>query len=309
MELLVQKGCKFMKNLKKEDLELMSYGDIAELCTYLGDKDYADFLLKRKKVLADKVNEVAWNGEYYVRAFSKFGVVGDKTSKNGGKIYVNPQSWAILSEIVPEDRLQSILDAIQSMETEEGIPMCCPAYETYDETVGRMSGMLPGVYENAGIYNHAGCFKIMADCKLRRGEQAVATLKKVAPDGPNNPSMKTTTEPYVFTNCYLKHPTVDMQVGFSWQTGTSAWGLKCYYEGILGLQRGYDGLHILPSIPESWDKVTAVRHYRGNRLNITYYNEGGLNVQMVVDGKPVEGNVVPLFDDDNEHEVIVTLKK
>ena len=285
------------------------YGEIAELSTYLGDKAYAEFLLQRKQVLADKVNEVAWNGEYYVRAFSKFGIVGDKTSKNGGKIYVNPQSWAILADIVPEDRLQSVLNAIQSMETDEGIPMCCPPYEKYDETVGRMSSMLPGVYENAGIYNHAGCFKIMADCKLRRGEQAVATLKKVAPDGVKNPSFKTTTEPYVFTNCYLKHPTVDMQVGFSWQTGTSAWGLKCYYEGILGLQRGYDGLHIVPSIPESWKTVTATREYRGNRLHITYYNEGGLNVQMLVDGKYIAGDVVPLFDDNDEHEVVVTLKK
>lgn len=43
--------------------------------------------------------------------------------------------------------------------------------------------MLPGVYENGGIYNHAGCFKIMADCKLHRGEQAVGTFLKILPDG------------------------------------------------------------------------------------------------------------------------------
>ena len=170
-----------------------------------------------------------------------------------------------------------------------------------------MSGMLPGVYENGGIYNHAGCFKVMADCKLHRGEHAVATLKKIVPDGLNNPSSKTTTEPYVFTNCYSKHPAVDMMVGFSWQTGTSAWGLKSYYEGILGLQRGYDGLHIDPSFPKSWKHVTAQRNYRGNRLNIEYVNEGGQNVKMFVDGKPVNGNVVPLFEDNNEHKIKVVL--
>lgn len=167
--------------------------------------------------------------------------------------------------------------------------------------------MLPGVYENGGIYNHAGCFKVMADCKLRRGENAVATLKKIAPDGEANPSEVTTAEPYVFTNCYLKHPSVDMQVGFSWQTGTSAWALKCYYEGILGLQRGYDGLHILPSLPKSWKRLTAVRCYRGNRLNISYENAGGLNVALTVDGKAIEGNVVPLFDDDKPHDISVRL--
>lgn len=69
-----------------------------------------------------------------------------------------------------------------------------------------MSGMLPGVYENGGIYNHAGCFKVMADCALGRAEEAYASLGAIVPDGPRNPSEKTTVEPYVFVNCYLKHP-------------------------------------------------------------------------------------------------------
>lgn len=41
------------------------------------------------------------------------------------------------------------------METDEGVPLCSPAYIAFDEAVGRMSGMLPGIYENGGIYNHA----------------------------------------------------------------------------------------------------------------------------------------------------------
>ena len=91
----------------------------------------------------------------------------------GGKIYVNTQSWAILSGICPRERMQSVIAAMDSMETEKGIPMCSPAYQTYDETVGRMSGMLAGVYENGGIYNHAGCFKVMADCALGRGDEEI----------------------------------------------------------------------------------------------------------------------------------------
>lgn len=287
-----------------------AYSDISDLFKFIGgaeNESYANYLLERRKVICDTVNAIAWNGDYYVRAFSKFGKIGDRGDKVGGEIYINPQSWSILSEVVPEDRLEKLLASIDGMETDEGIPLCSPAYSHYDERVGRMSGMLPGVYENGGIYNHAGCFKVMADCKLHRGEHAVATLKKIVPDGLNNPSSKTTTEPYVFTNCYSKHPAVDMMVGFSWQTGTSAWGLKSYYEGILGLQRGYDGLHIDPSFPKSWKHVTAQRNYRGNRLNIEYVNEGGQNVKMFVDGKPVNGNVVPLFEDNNEHKIKVVL--
>ncbi|HIY97531.1 MAG TPA: hypothetical protein H9729_07565 [Candidatus Borkfalkia excrementigallinarum] len=283
-----------------------AYAELADLARYLGEADFAEYLMGRKAALADIVNETAYNGEYYVRAFSKFGVVGDKTAEHGGKIYINPQSWSILADVVPQERLASVLAAIDGMETPEGIPLCAPAYDRYDETVGRMSGMLPGVYENGGIYNHAGCFKVMADCKLHRGENAVGTFLKIVPDGPSNPSSVTTTEPYVFTNCYLKHPSVDMQVGFSWQTGTSAWGLKCYYEGILGLQRTYAGLRVSPSLPASWKTVTAERVFRGDRLKITYHNEAQSgNVRLVADGRAVEGDVLPVFGDGKVHAVDV----
>lgn len=138
------------------------YDEMAELCGYLGEEEYTARLKDNKRKLADLHNKEAYNGEYYVRAISKYGVIGDKGSENGGEIYVNPQSWSILSGVCPKERLQSVIAAMDGMETEEGIPMCSPPYRSYDERVGRMSGMLPGVYENGGIYNHAGCFKVMA---------------------------------------------------------------------------------------------------------------------------------------------------
>lgn len=285
------------------------YDEMEALAERLGESGYAARLRAGKQKLADTVNAVAWNGEYYVRAFSKYGVVGDKTSENGGKIYVNPQSWSILSGVCPPERLDAVVRAMDAMETSEGIPMCAPSYKEYDESVGRMSGMLPGVYENGGIYNHAGCFKVMADCRLGRGESAVNALKKIAPDGEKNPSSLTTAEPYVFTNCYLKHPTVDMQVGFSWQTGSSAWGLMCYYEGILGLCRDYDGLRVEPAFPESWKRAEAWRNYRGSRLHITYVNRGGRQILLKIDGKETEGDTIPAFSDGQPHEVTVILKK
>lgn len=285
------------------------YEEMSRLFEYMGEEEAAKELREKKARLAEMINAEAYNGEYYVRAFSKFGVVGDKSSENGGKIYINPQSWSILSGVCPKERIEKVVKAIDGMESEEGIPMCAPSYKKYDERVGRMSGMLAGVYENGGIYNHAGCFKVMADCKLKRGSRAVETLKKIIPDGAKNPSSKTTAEPYVFTNCYLKHPTVDMEVGFSWQTGTSAWGLMCYYEGILGLQRDYDGLRIDPALPEEWKRAEAWRNYRGNRLHIRYINEGGNKAKLKVDGKEIAGNKLPKFSDQCMHEITVTMRK
>ena len=167
-----------------------------------------------------------------------------------------------------------------------------------------MSGMLAGVYENGGIYNHAGCFKVMADCKLGLGDRAVRTFLKILPDGKNNPTEKTTAEPYVFTNCYLKNPAVDMKVGFTWQTGTSAWGLMCLYEGILGIRREYGGLRITPCFPKSWNKVKAERTYRGSRLIIEYERTSGKKY-IEVDGNKTDGDLLKPFTDGNRHIIKV----
>ena len=265
-----------------------AYNELIDLTSYIKDYDYMNELKVNRDKLAKTINDVAYNGKYYVRAFSKYGVVGDETSKNGGNIYVNPQSFSILSNVCPKERLDSVIKAMDSLETKYGIPMCYPPYKTYDESVGRMSGMLEGIYENGGIYNHAGCFKVMADCKLKRGDSAVNALLKIVPDGKYNPSKITTTEPYVFTNCYFKNKAMDMMVGFSWQTGTSAWGLMCYYEGILGLKRSYDGLIISPCVPKTWKKFYAERTFRGNKLYINFINHGGSNISIKIDGKKIE---------------------
>jgi len=286
-----------------------AFSEIAELAEYIGEKEYAFALRENEAALAGRINCVAWNGEYYVRALSKFGKIGDKTCENGGKIYVNPQSWSILSGVCPKEREESVLKAIDGMENEHGIPLCDPPYERYDEKVGRMSGMLKGVYENGGIYNHAGLFKIFADCRLKRGDQAVATLKKIIPDGEYNPSSVTTAEPYVFTNCYLRHPSVSGKVGFSWQTGSSAWVLICVFEGIFGLTRSFDGLRIDPCFPGNWKFAEVRRSFRGDKFHIKYVNKGGSCIFLTVDGKNIEGNILPVFGDGKEHKVTVTLSE
>jgi cellobiose phosphorylase len=75
----------------------------------------------------------------------------------------------------------------------------------------------------------------------------------------------------------------------------------------LGLQRHYDGLHIQPAFPKHWKTVDATRNFRGNKLKLRYVNKGGSSVALKVDGKLIEGNVVPLFSDFGEHTVEVTL--
>lgn len=278
--------------------------EIAELFARAGDEAFSEYAFALRCTMADRLNACAWNGDYYIRAFSACGTVGDRADKYGA-FYINPQSFAIMAGVVPQERMQPLLRAVDEAVTPEGVRLCVPPYPQYDMRMGRMSGMLPGVYENGGIYNHAGCFKVMADCVLGRAEEAYASLAAIVPDGPYNPSERTTVEPYVFVNCYLKHPAVDMKCGPSWQTGTSAWGLRCYYEGILGIRREYGGLRILPCLPVAWENVYAERDYRGSRLRIFYKNLHRGSVRIFVDGVLIDGQLVRPFSDGGEHTISV----
>ena len=98
-----------------------------------------------------------------------------------------------------------------------------------------------------------------------------------------------------------------MVVGFSWQTGSSAWALRDYYEGILGITREFNGLRIAPCIPENWKCVKVERNYRGSRLNITVNNLGGKSVSLLIDGLSVKDNLIPDFKDGAAHQIVVNI--
>lgn len=279
--------------------------ELAALSRFLGEEAYAQQLLQRRQTLIDTINREAWDGEWYLRAFSKHGPVGSKTSKTGGNIYINPQVWSILADVVPEERLPTVLKAIDGMDKKYGIQLCEPAYAHYDSHVGRMSGMLPGLFENGGVYNHCNAFKIMADCKLGRADKAVSTLHKMIPDSKDNPVSITGAEPYLFVNCWCMHPSFFTRIWFGWFTGTSAWALRGFYEGICGLHRDYAGLRVQPCLPEEWKQVELSRCFRGCRYHIVIERTGCAG--LTFDGAPLPGDLLPVCADDQVHEVRVSI--
>jgi cellobiose phosphorylase len=287
----------------------MALREMKRLMEKTGDAGYAEFLEKEYQVLKKQINEAAWDGEWYMRALSKEENIGSKDSM-GSKIYLNAQTWAVLGEVVDEEKLPKLIRSVDGMEHDFGFPLNQPPYPNYSANVGRMSGMLPGLFENGGVYCHATGFKILMDCKLGRGTKAVQTLKKIMPDSEKNPSSQSGAEPYVFTNCYSTHPKYYGKSYWSWTTGTSAWSMMGLYEGIMGIKRDYDGLKVEPAFPAEWENAEMTRHFRDADYHITICNpnhvEGGIPV-ITVDQKPVAGNIIPDFRDGKRHEVIVAL--
>ncbi len=285
----------------------IAFSELSVLCEQLGRRTDAVFYAREYTELKKSINEHAWDGEWYVRAISKEGPIGS-ASGPGSSIYLNAQVWAILAGIPDEDRLASVLKAIDGMEHPFGFPISDPPNEEFSPRLGRMSGMLPGLFENGGVYCHATGFKAYMDCFHKRADASLRALQKIIPDSPDNPSARSGAEPYVFTNCYATHPKYYGKSYQSWTTGTSAWALISLFEGILGLRRGYEGLHVQPCFPAAWEEAEVSRVFRGTKYRIVYRNpnktEAG-RVQVIVDGEPISGDILPLFDDEDEHLVEV----
>ncbi len=274
-----------------------------------GHTDYAGFLEKEYVCLKDSINEHAWDGKWYARALSRTGNIGSRDSE-GSKIYLNAQTWAVLADVADGEKLPLTLEAVDRMEHDFGFPLNMPPYPEYSPQVGRMSGMLPGLFENGGVYCHATGFKILMDCKAGRGNKAAETLKKIMPDSERNPSAQSGAEPYVFTNCYSTNPGYYGKSYQSWTTGTSAWCLMGLYEGILGVKADYDGLRVEPCFPAGWEYAEMTRTFRGAQYHVVFQNpnhlEGGA-ASISVDGERLLSQVLPDFRDGRQHEVEVVI--
>ena len=278
--------------------------EFRSMMLWLDRADDAAFAQEAFEEMKRCINLAAWDGDWYVRALAKTENIGSRASR-GSKIYLNAQTWAVLGDVADEDKLPKVLSAIDNMERDFGFPLNDPPYMSYDPMAGRMSGMLPGLFENGGVYCHASAFKILADCKAGRGDHALRTLRKIMPDSELNPSSQSGAEPYVFTNCYSTHPKYYGRSYQSWTTGTSAWCMMGLYEGILGIKRDFNGLVVQPVFPKDWDHAEVTRKFRGTEYRI--WIRRGREKGITVDGAKTDDNFIPDFRDGKIHFVEVVI--
>jgi hypothetical protein len=290
----------------------LAYGlrEMAELARRIGDtavqKEAADLYDVFKK----RINEVCWDGEWFTRTHCGDGYIIGSKNCTYGKIFVNTQSWAVLSGVADPERAHAVMRQVdEQLEADIGYRICVPAYAEYDPRVGAMSKSMPGANENGGCYNHAGGFKGVADCLLGRSEQAWRTFTKITPGSPENPLARSGAEPFSYVNSYSSVPQIYGKSGYAWRTGTAGWMTQLLIEYILGARRSYDGLIIDPCLPAALPEARLTRRFRGATYQIHLVNRpgGGKGPKSItLDGQPVSGQVLPLATS-GEYQVVVRL--
>jgi cellobiose phosphorylase len=244
------------------------------------------------------IRDHGWDGKWFLRAYDDFGRKVGSQECEEGKIFIEPQGFAVLAGVGLEDgRAATALDSVRDLlATEHGIVLQQPAFSHYYLHLGEISSYPPGYKENAGIFCHNNPWVMIAEARLGHGDRAHDYYLRINPSAREHMGEVHRSEPYVYPQMIAGRdaPTYG-EAKNSWLTGTAAWNYYAITQWILGIRPTYDGLEIAPVMPASWPGFRATRKFRGATYHITVQRTGsGNRVSLVVDGVPVSGGTLPL---------------
>ncbi|HOU68898.1 MAG TPA: glycosyl transferase [Paludibacteraceae bacterium] len=293
------------KGTKAESLmiagQFVIYGkDYIELCRQLGKNAEADRAEKFVNSMIDAVKKHGWDGDWYLRAYDFYGKKIGSNENEEAKIFIESQGWCTMAGIGLEDGMvKKSLDSVKKMlDCEHGIVLNNPPFTKYVYEYGEISTYPAGYKENAGIFAHNNPWIIIGETVLGRGDYAWDYYKKICPayvEEKNSELHK--VEPYVYAQMTAgKDARKPGEAKNSWLTGTAAWNWYAITQFILGIKPAYNGLEIDPCIPADWKGYKVSRKFRGAKYNIEIKNNGVMKgvKKLIVDGKEVAGNVIPM---------------
>lgn len=284
-----------------------------ELCKHTGDTAEAEKAQAEIDKMKKNIMEYGWDGEWFLRAYDDFGKKMGSHECEEGKIFIEPQGFMVMSEVGKEQGADiKALDSVDKyLNSEHGLVLNNPAFTKYYIEYGEISTYPAGYKENAGIFCHNNAWIICAEAYAGRGDKAFEYYSKIAPAYREAKySELHRTEPYVYAQMIAgKDAKRHGEAKNSWLTGTAAWNFVAVSQYILGITPDWDGLKVDPSIPHEWDGFTATRQYRGATYDITVSNPNHVSKgikSVTVDGKAIEGNVLPTFAE-GTHKVEVVM--
>ncbi len=245
----------------------------AGMCEQVGAHDHARHCRAGAADMNMAANEHLWDGRWYARGITdddvKFGVKEDTE----GRIYLNPQAWAMLSGAASAGQREAVLAEVEAqLYSPYGVTMFAPPYSKMRDDVGRVTQKHPGSAENGAVYNHAAIFYIYSLYSMGEGERAYQLLRQMIP-GPDQADYLQRGQMPVFIPNYYRgaHHAYPRTAGRSSQlfnTGTVSWAYRCFIEGLCGLKGDALGLAIAPQLPAQWESMQIERSFRGARFKV-----------------------------------------
>jgi cellobiose phosphorylase len=280
----------------------------AEIWQRCGNSDEAHELLARRQQLMAAINEHGWDGAWYLRATLDDGSLLGSHLNQAGRIFLNPQVWAILSGVAPVDRRQRSWQAVKEhLLSPAGPLLLAPAFDRPQQEIGYITRYPPGVRENGGVYSHAATWAIAAAACMRDEETIGRLLAAINPLAKDPDAYA--AEPYVLPgNVDGPASPHHGRAGWTWYTGSAAWLHRVVSQWVFGVRPSWGGLTVDPCLPPVWDHASMVRPYR-SATYLVQIERSRTDQGIWLDGRRVEGHLLPPPASPGEtHEVTVRVR-
>jgi cellobiose phosphorylase len=277
------------------------------------------------------IHQHAWKKDFYARLlFNRYqekdcfflGAQGDGLSLNphiNGSYYLNSFSWAVLSDCADDEQIRIMLDSIDTyLKTPHGYKLCTEVNLQKINPRVAVGEYFPGDRENAGIFKHACMMAVNAmfkaakqvtdiDLAARLTDNAYWMLEKVLP-------YKTMENPYTlkgnprFCTQYINSDTGE-HIG-PMLSGTAPWLALSLFES-LGIEYRQQGIICDPVLRKDDELVSYELKTQEAAYHISikkpkgFYRYKDHKPRVILDGKQIRGNTIPLFTDGKKHTLVM----
>jgi len=279
----------------------------APIFQHMNDDEMATKYEALTKTLMQNINENAWDGSWYRRAYFDDGTPMGSNINSECKIDSLSQSWAVIAGNADVERNKTAMHNLEVnlINKEAGIvKLLTPAFDEGELEPGYIKSYVPGIRENGGQYTHAACWTAQAFAMMGSADTAMRVFDMLNPINHTRTGLEVATykaEPYVMAaDVYSVAPHVG-RGGWSWYTGAAGWYYRVGIENILGIVKRADTLIINPCIPADWEEY-----------NVKYTTAGGVIKLRIANPNRKTGLIEPYKIDLREvwaGEIVIVLDK
>jgi cyclic beta-1,2-glucan synthetase len=280
--------------------QIVIFDEFSKMLRGLGDDSTAGIYEEISGKLRHAVEEHAWDGQWYRRAYFDDGSPLGSHECEECQIDSLAQTWAVIANGSTPRSQQAFESAVQRLVKKDSriVLLFDPPFNESDTNPGYIKGYLPGVRENGGQYTHAAVWMIQAATLLGKGDLAMQLFDML---NPLHHTMKREgverykVEPYVLAADVYGNQQHCGRGGWTWYTGSASWMYRIAIESQLGIHITKDELTIKPSVPADWTDF----RFTWRRGSTTW------NVHAKRRNKSDLPSSFKLIEDAGEHDIVL----
>ena len=287
-----------------------------KLCEMMHDKDMERYLRVMEN-LQKSLNQNAWDGEWFQRAYFPNGKTLGSHENEDCKMDGISQSWSVISGAGDFEKQKVAMVSFDNYLVDHEkrmIKLLAPPFHGKENNPGYIKCYIPGVRENGGQYTHGAVWSILANAKLRETERATAYFRFLNPiehARTKEEALVYQVEPYVVAADIYASFNMAGRGGWTWYTGSSSWLFMAGMEAILGIQKRGNVLIVNPCISKEWESFQVSYRFQKTMYEIYGYriehNQGGIQT-IYYNNNVMNSNRIPLIDDEKVHRIDVIME-